>query len=622
MEDQSILEPLKAYQTALKEKFSEQAKDYFSELTVQSGIDVEANKKTVCSYRHTKEMGEKAQKKLNSMKGIRVLLIVLSVLFLSGAVLCVVLSFDREEKTLPIVLSVLFLLFGVGCIVLIATVVKKIIQKRRLTLQSLLSKEESLLNEARAQMAPLNALFDWNIPNKLINRTTSLIKMDDCFNVQTYEYLAKSFGLTDQIGENASTCYVLSGSVVGNPFLVRRDFKCRMLPKVYNGSLTIHWTEHTIDGKGRPTTIHRSETLSASVTKPAPDYTYETKLIFGSEVAPDLSFDRVPSGVKGMSAREIEKKIRRDNKKMNRMEKEGVESGSLTSFTKIDNFEFESLFGAWNRDNEVQYRLLFTPLAQTNMEALIRNQVPYGDDFSYTKEKKLNYVSSVHGNAQDLSANPNNYISYDYEEARQKFLSYNEGFFASLFFDLAPILSIPLYQQHKPKEVLYHTTFSRNYTNFEAECMANAFDERVFKPDLANTPSILKSTFVQKDGNIDHVSIQANAYRTIPRTDYVSVLGGDMRTHAVPVPWDEYIPVSKNTTMALRSLPVSQKEFSGELSASEAFASVRNKTTNTVFQRGFLAFCVDEMLTKTDDACLENLLKRKENESWQTNSTK
>ncbi|MBO4989639.1 MAG: hypothetical protein J6D37_04840 [Clostridia bacterium] len=613
MEDQSILEPLKAYQNTLKNKFSEKAKEYLAELTKQSGVNVEENKKTVAAYRTAKEKSEKAQRKLNSITAIKVLLIVLAVASLIGIAVCIYYAATREEKTLPVLLAVAFLVVGIVCIVLVCTVVKKVIKERQVALKKLLDRVQALLSEAQAQMAPLNALFDWNIPNKIINRTTSLIEMDDCFNVEKYEYLSRSFGLSDQIGENASTCYVLSGSIVGNPFLVRRDFKCRMLPKVYEGSLTIHWTDHGVDSKGRPTTIHRSETLHASVTKPAPDYLYETKLIFGSEVAPDLTFDRTPSGTKGMTEREIEKKIQRDDKKMNHMEREAVESGSMTSFTKIDNFEFESLFGAWNRNNEVQFRLLFTPLAQTNMEALIRNQEPYGDDFCFTKEKKLNYVSSDHGNAQDLSADPRNYMSYDYEEITKKFLSYNETYFASLYFDLAPILSIPLYQQHKPKEYLYGETLSRNYTNFEAECMANSFEEKAFRPDHAETPSILKSTFLQKDGKFDHVSVQANAYRTERHTEYVSVFGGDMRSHSVPVDWDEYIPVSKNTTMAFRSLPVSRREYTNSVSRSEELTSIRKKATNTVFRRGFLAFCVDEMLTKTDDARLDNLLKHKEN---------
>ena len=40
----------------------------------------------------------------------------------------------------------------------------------------------------------------------------------------------------------------------------------------------------------------------------------------------------------------------------------------------------------------------------------------------------------------------------DFEKIQETFIEYNDYYFKSVFFDLAPLLSIPLYQQHKARE--------------------------------------------------------------------------------------------------------------------------------------------------------------------------
>ena len=126
-----------------------------------------------------------------------------------------------------------------------------------------------------------------------------------------------------------------------------------------------------------------------------------------------------------------------------------------TNFTAMTNDKFDVLFGAIDRTNETEFRLLFTPLAQNSMINLIENAKPYGDDFYFVKENCLNYISSIHSQTEDYFIEPSKYSSYSYDESRNKFIEYNCHFLEALYFDLAPLLCIPLYQQYKPVEYIY-----------------------------------------------------------------------------------------------------------------------------------------------------------------------
>ena len=71
-------------------------------------------------------------------------------------------------------------------------------------------------------------------------------------------------------------------------------------------------------------------------------------------------------------------------------------------FTSMSNTDFEVLFDALDRTDEVQFRTLFTPLAQTNMVSLIRSQTGYGDDFVFVKANRMNFVATDHSQGRDI----------------------------------------------------------------------------------------------------------------------------------------------------------------------------------------------------------------------------
>ena len=78
-----------------------------------------------------------------------------------------------------------------------------------------------------------------------------------------------------------------------------------------------------------------------------------------------------------------------------------MDNDPTTNYQRFGNDEFEVLFGGTNRNNELEYRLLFTPLAQKNLLSIIKNPIPYGDDFSFIKDKMINVIRSNHSQTFD-----------------------------------------------------------------------------------------------------------------------------------------------------------------------------------------------------------------------------
>ena len=401
-----------------------------------------------------------------------------------------------------------------------------------------------------------------------------------------------------------------SGSILGNPFILERNFVREIRDHTYEGRLTIHWTTVSGSGKNR-TVIHHSQTLIAHVTKPRPEYFEETWLVYGNEAAPRLSFSRGPSGVEKMNEKQLKKYVENfyndlDKKTKNR----GLDK---KPFTMMSNEEFEALFKAVNRDNDVEFRLLFTPLAQKNMLDLIKNGKPYGDDFHFIKNKELNYIKSAHMQKADIDSDPNRFRSHDYDKAKNYFVNYIDNYFTAFYFDFAPLLCIPLYQQHIAFEEIFKGTLDPNLTSFETEVMANKFDQSLFKHIDSSTPAILKREFVKKNGNEgDEVNIHAYSYKAIPHTEYVTKMGGDGLPHQVPVVWYEYIPLEQVTPMAVQTCITTEKKFRYNIQnqALRDFLSRLSDKGIIIYQRGLISFLLRQNMPAYNAEELNNYLQK------------
>ena len=266
-----------------------------------------------------------------------------------------------------------------------------------------------------------------------------------------------------------------------------------------------------------------------------------------------------------------------------------------TNFTALANKEFESLFNALDRNNEAQFRLLFTPIAQQSMIDLLRSKEPFGDDFVFLKRNNLNYIKSAHSQTTLYLEDFARYNTYDYEVAKATFIQDAEDYFKGIYFDLAPLMCIPLYQQHMSQEYIYEDQYYGNVTSYETEAIANRYNEKVFAPKDAVTHCILKSEFRKKKGKGDKVNIHAYAYRAENRTTIITKMGADGRNHQIPVHWIEYIPVEKVTPFVVQ--PVSSEERYDQII--DKLTSDENLVSNILtggiyYRRGILSMLLND----------------------------
>lgn len=594
MQDDSILEPLKMFNTKFKQAQHENSEKYFDDLVKKSNVNANANRDTIKKYKKELEQAKFYEKKERNERGIKVLLIIVGIIaLLIGAVL-LFLGID-DGSALNIIIGVLLLVAGVSSIVSIFTKINKIIAERKKKKDEHYSEAESLKKLGYSQLSALNNLYDYYMTPEIIEKTSPLIQLDDIFDADKYEYLHEKFNLGEIKDPNSSVNYVISGSIVGNPFVIVNTYNMQMVPKVYTGSIVIHWTT-TVHTKQGTRTVHHSQTLTATVTKPAPDYYYDTRLIYGCDAAPNLSFGHEPTNINGMNERQLEKYIKKETKKLEDKEEKATKNGG--NFTVMANNEFDALFNGDDRDNEVEFRLLFTPLAQKNMLDLLKSKVPYGDDFYFYKNKKLNWIISSHSQNFNYNYDTSCFYHFDIDEARKNFVDYNDRYYQGLYFDLAPLLAIPSYQQIKTREYIYNTPYVANITSYEHESLANRFDKNLIMHPESSTNLILKTSFQAKNGESDRVVIEAHSFKAISQATIVSVLGGDGRVHGVPVVWYEYIPVVKNTLMEAKNTKLRRNEFLAQKNNSNfsQFMSQYVKNNAIIYERGLFSALINNEL--------------------------
>lgn len=565
-----MLEPLKAYTDVYERAFLDNVQKRFDELTGQSGVDVAENRNTVAKYGKELAAVDAQKSKLGSArtgKGFAIAAIVLSVV----AIIVGVLQLINGATALWAIAIAVGAVVTVVSALVIALVCNPAIKHSEDAIALHQEEASKLRSQAYAQMEPLNALFESDVTKRLIEQTVPKLVIDDNFDMRRYDYLSAKYGLGENDDVSRSTIALLSGEILGNPFVVERELVETMGTKTYTGSIVISWTTSYTDSQGHSRTVHHTQTLYATVDKPCPYYDERTCLIYGNEAAPRLTFTHSPSHAEAYSEKDLARHVKKQGKVLQKLSrKAATDNDDSTNFTEMGNAEFDALFGATDRDNEVEFRLLFTPLAQKNMLELMKSKRSFGDDFYFRKARCLNYVSSEHSAKWDLDTDYRRYQSFSYDASKDEFLGFNLRFFKSLYFELAPLLAIPLYQQHKPSEYIYKSSYPRNYTSYETEVAVNKMGYSNFCHESAATPSILKAGRVEKNGEIDQTEITAYGYATEDRVDFVTVFGGDGGFHSVPVHWVEYIPVSKQSVVRLKQINVSEKEFNcGRIKAND-----------------------------------------------------
>lgn len=553
-----LLEPLKYYEKIGREEHRQNTETYFDQLLKESGVDVEQNRQTVKAYNKEKLLADSARsaiRKKRTLRGFTILAMVLCGIL--GIVGIVNLLDDRQVG-----LSIFFLILGgaviIGGILLLKKKIDPAIRSANNVLQKHLAKADELLAQAEEQMLPLNALFDNTDAFKLIEKTIPEFTFDDKYSVEQEDFFINRHDFLDFNNGESSVLDTLSGRFAGNPFLFCNELVHEMGNKTYHGSLVITWTETYRDSNGKRCTRTRVQTLHASVIKPKPDFYTRQHLYYGNQAAPDLTFSRKPQHSERLNEKELERRVKKGEKRLKKKAEKAIKKGD--SFQEMANSEFDVLFGAVDRDHETQFRLMYTPLGQQNTVDLLTSKTGYGDDFYFRKYKRFNVVTSEHAQGRDLDVSPAHYYSYDVDTARRNFVGYNVNYFKSIFFDFAPLLSVPAYVEAPCASLEPIEDASSYYTYYEHEVLSNALGGQRLAHEQSATNAILKTEHLEKRGGEDVVRVTAYSYAAVDRVDFIPVYGGDGKYHSVPVPWVEYIPLEKQTEVTLGSAPVSVRE--------------------------------------------------------------
>ena len=566
---EDVYEPLARYRDEFREKFARLAREKFEELTQKSNVDVSANRATVKEIRALQSNADSARAKKTCYGWL------MAIGFIGAAVALAMIVAAGDSG------SEVQSWCGIGIVaglVLGCVMIPRYRAATRLLvdLESQIASKQSLAWE---QMEPLNRLYTWDITAKLIEATVPRLEFDPYFAADRLADLHRQFGWDDSFNNVKSVIFAQSGVINGNPFAFGHCLEMEWGEKTYEGTKEISWTEWEEDEDGKSRPVRRHETLYAHVTKPIPVYNEQKLLVYGNDAAPNLSFSRQPSGLTG-TEKELWGKIRK-KWRLNRLEAYSRNLDDDSNFTLMSNHEFETWFHAKDRDNEVEFRLLFTPVAQTQMLNLMKDTtVGYGDDFTFVKQQKINVLFSKHLDAATIDTDPSRFHNWDYDSAAKFFVSFNERYFKDAYFALAPLLSIPLYQQTRTHEDIWKGVLGRPASSFwEHEAVANYHGEDNFKHPSCITRSILKTEVVSREGGESTVAVTAYGYRGVERVDYKEVHGGDGNWHDVPVKWIEYLPVQRTSNMYLSESENPSDEFKSRAAA-----------LGSVYRRSILSF--------------------------------
>lgn len=532
---QDVYNPVEKFRSEFRDKFKQVAEKTFNDLLKHSKVDVEANKIIVNKIRFSEQVISELESRISKLTLLQVILWTVAIVCAIAGIYCYA---EAIFKHIPMFVGVLALaLFILFCAV----------NPKKAELKQDLEKEnesvEKNKNIAWEQMRPLNRLFDWDVTVRMISKTVPRIHFDPFFTKGRLHELYRQFGWDNSFNRERSVLFAHSGEINGNPFILGRTMSMQWGEKIYRGTRRISFWVH--NGKH---SYRRTQTLEAEVVKPYPEYIIETFLVYGCDAAPNLVFHRSCSGLANKENSFWGKWNKNAERK--KLEKFSRNLEDESQYTMMANRDFETLFNTMDRNNEVEFRLLFTPIAQTQMLEIMRNKVDgYGDDFSFNKLNKINFLEAVHLDNIELDNNPDRYKSYSVEASRLEFMRYNQEYFRAIYFAFAPLLAVPLYQQTRTHEKIYGIRENCHSCFWEHEALANFYGDRKFQHPECVTHSILKTEENRYSSERAQIEVTAYGYKAVDRVDSVLVRGGDGRMHRVDVHWDEYLPVEKTSCM-------------------------------------------------------------------------
>lgn len=574
-EQEKLLEPLKYYKTEVAKNFLDKLTDNFENLLRKSGIDIEANKKSVSDYNEISKVKVKNEKKLKWAERFYILffyIFIFLIIYEIDIIRTIKNLYDLNKNIQDPILRAL--LIGIGAVVLGILNFKYIRGKKKQLNKSIKEIETELVlkkEECYSQVNPLLSLFESNTANKIVTEIIPTLVLDKNFKIERYADLVENFEMPTKLQNNFSTKDIISGEILGNPFIIIKSLCNRVIDQKYTGSLTVSWEETYRDSNGERKTRTVSQTLHTSIIKPKQIFEDKIDLIYGNDAAEHLHFSREPKFIHEFSEKKLAKYVKKSEKELKKKTENAIKTGQ--TFLEMGNSEFDVLFGALNRDNEVEFRVLFTPIAQRNILEVLKDK-DFGDDFAFRKINKLNNVSNQ--NDWILNIDKSYYEDFSYEIIKEKYYDINKRYLNNFYRLFLPILAIPVYHQHKAQKYIYQEKYNYNYNPYTSEAAANLLGAELFSHEESNTPSILKTKTLRVEGDADLIEVISQSYKAVERTEYVPMRAGDGRVYNVPVNWIDYVPLAAKGRMELKKLDIEENEFEKSLDQ-EFYKSTENK---------------------------------------------
>ena len=553
-------DPVDHYREGLEEKCRQAANDLFESNLKASGVSEAKNEADYQKYLKLAAKSEEAHATLSKFVGLRIFLWVLFAIGLAAGIAGLALSI--VSYTLGALLACLIgFLSAVAFLLLILLVLNRKVAEARGAADRAKKKADAQRSLIESELYPLRSLFRWNDFKKVAAMTTKMFTLDEKLPEDKVNWLRNVYAFTDVLGDTQSVVSLMSGDIHGNPYVRLLAKSEAMVDKTYSGSITISWTEYYTDSEGHRRSTVRTQVLTAYYTHPAPSFSEIPVTLYGNLAAPDLSFSRRPSGHGGDDEKALKRFVEKQEKALRDRSEEAISKGG--SFQPLANTEFEALFGAYDRDHEVQFRLLMTPLAQQNFVELIRGKAGYGDDFTFKKQKTLNMVQTYHSSQYFRYFPGFCYAHLSIKLMRQAFIDLMANLFKSLYFDLAPFMCIPLYQTTEGGHYTPKRAFGRDISDYEAMRTVNQMDASRFMPEGSTTDQILKTVYRRSIGTTDFFSVESLAFEAVPMVIYIPTSGGDGRIHDVPVHYFDYQERRKSTDVAVRRADEEAEKFDG-----------------------------------------------------------
>lgn len=538
---EDVFNPVELFRGRLKGEIEKNVRTLFEEMVQKSGVDEGENRKLVAKIR-------KLERQIHHADGKRRFVNIASAVLITTAVVCSgILLLFGGNAFFPNVFEwepqqglILFgVLAGPTAGFVHYTLLRPLSMKIKDQLDELRKELKEQIGIALSQLKPLHSQFTWGmLPNILANAVPRL-ELDPFFLKARLAELEKEYGWDSSFNENRSVVFAHSGQLNGNPFVIAETLDFKWGERTYTGYKNISWQEreHYTDHEGRSRTrmVTRTQTLSASVTRPFPTFTRSKFIVYGNEAAPELKFSRKPSHLSAPSGSWFH--AWRMSRATRRLEKHSRNLHDKSQFTMMANKDFEVLFGATNRNNETQFRILFTPLAQQQMLGVLRDQsVGFGDDFQFRKKNKVNIVRPRHLQEVDISGDPQLFVKYCIDESRSFFNKYCNAFCRHVFFAMAPLLAIPVYQRNRSRNDIFRNVKMGDSCFWEHEAIANYYGQAAFKNPQSVTENILKT----RETSTGHLSVSAHGFKSVPQVHVAHRLGGDGNMHAIHVHWERY----------------------------------------------------------------------------------